>query len=70
MATRKIERYGIGENMREEITEPKYDIKEVDKKIVELETFLFRADAAVKHANATTSISLNADVEKLLSPLI
>lgn len=68
-ATRKISRYGFGDEQREEIVEPKYDVKAVDRKIVELEAFLFKVDAAVKQANATTQIKLEAEVDKLLAPL-
>jgi hypothetical protein len=51
------------------VVEPQYDVKAVDKKIVELELFLFKADAAVKQANATTQINIEANVDMLLAPL-
>lgn len=50
-------------------TEPQYDPKAVDKKVVELESFLFKLDAAIKKANAKTDIGFEADVDKLLSPI-
>lgn len=53
---------------REEVT-VKYDIKALDKKVVELELFLFKIDSKIKQANAMTKIDLDADVDKLLSPL-
>jgi len=49
--------------------EPQYDPKLVDKKIVELEGFLFKLDTAIKRANAKTEIGLEADVDKLLEPI-
>ena len=54
---------------RERITEPQYDVKAVDRKIAELETFLFEADSSIKQANATTKIDLNYSVGSLLKPL-
>lgn len=61
--------YGAGNDERKEIDEPLYDVKFVDKKIVELETFLFKCDSKIKQANATTQIDIIADVDKLLEPL-
>jgi len=49
--------------------EPLYDVKKVDAKIVELQAFLFEANAAIKAANAVTNIGLSADVKQLLAPL-
>jgi hypothetical protein len=49
--------------------EATYDIKAVDKKITELETFLFMADSAIKQSNATTIISLDFDMKEMLAPL-
>ena len=51
------------------VVEPQYDVKAVDKKIVELELFLFKADAAVKQSNASTQVNVQADVDVLLAPL-
>ena len=51
------------------IIEPQYDVKKVDQKISELETWLFRADSAIKQSNALTKVDITADVEKLLKPL-
>ena len=57
--------------MREEtkIIEPQYNVKEVDKKITELEMFLFKADAAIKQSNAVTQVNVEANIDKLLEPL-
>jgi hypothetical protein len=48
---------------------PQYDIKLVDKKMTELVTWLFKADAAIKQSNALTQVALEANVEALLSSL-
>ena len=50
-------------------TEPQYDVKAVDKKVTQLELFLFKADAKIKQSNAVTKIEIDADVDSLLSPL-
>ena len=52
------------------IVEPQYEVKLLDRKITELETFLFRADAAVKQSNAITQVNITVDVDKLLEPLV
>ena len=49
--------------------EPNYDIKVLDKKVMELENFLFKADSAIKQSNAMTKIDLKVDVDALLAPL-
>jgi len=49
---------------------PQYDVKVVDKKIMQLENFLFRADSKIKNSNARTTIqNLDVDVDELLKPL-
>jgi hypothetical protein len=59
----------FGQHSENKVIEPQYDVKLVDRKITELEIFLFKADASVKQANATTQIDIKADVDTLLSPL-
>jgi len=54
---------------KETTTTPQYDIKLVDKKITQLNTWLFKADAAVKQSNASTQVTLEVDVDSLLAPL-
>jgi len=54
---------------REKTTEPQYDVKVVDSKIAQLETFLFKADSKIKQSNATTKIDIEERVEDLLEPL-
>jgi hypothetical protein len=63
------ERWLMGTD-REKTKEPNYDVKAVDRKVAELEKFLFKADAAIKQANATTQVQIEADVDVLLEPLI
>lgn len=58
-----------GKQNKIESTVVKYDIKLLDKKITELELFLFKCDSKIKQSNARTEIDLVADVEKLLAPL-
>jgi len=59
----------IWRSASEKTVEPQYDIRAVDKKIMELENFLFKSDAAVKQSNAKTEVSLTVDVDTLLAPL-
>ena len=54
---------------REKKTEPQYDVKVVDKKITQLETFLFKVDSKVKQSNAVTQIDVKETVDELLAPL-
>lgn len=49
--------------------EPQYDVKKVDKKIVELQNFLALADAKIKSVNAKTEVDVEVDLNNLLSPL-
>ena len=53
----------------EKIIEPNYDVKALDKKIMELENFLFKADAAIKQSNARTEVAMDINVDALLAPL-
>lgn len=53
----------------EKTIEPQYEIKVLDKRIMELENFLFKADAAIKQSNAKTLVGLKVDVDALLAPL-
>lgn len=49
--------------------EPQFSVIQVDRKISELNLWLFQANSAIKQANAVTEIGLDVDVEKLLAPL-
>ncbi len=58
----------MGDNHRRKTT-PKYDVKLVDRKVVELKNFLFRSDAAIKQANALTKVNITVDRDSLLAPI-
>ncbi len=58
--------YGANEK---KVVDPQYDVKIVDKKITELEMWLFKADSSIKQSNAKTQVDIEADVDKLLAPL-
>ena len=62
------EHYMYGETSKK-IVEPQYDVKLVDKKITELENFLYLADSSIKASNAVTKVNLTVDVDSLLKPL-
>jgi len=66
---REFSYLGDGQPKERIETEPQYDPKVVDAKIVELETFLFKLDAAIKRANAKAVIGIEVDVDKLLEPI-
>lgn len=66
VSTREIHHYG-GEDRK--TTEPQYDVKALDKKVTELEKFLFKTDMAIKQSNATVKITVDFDEEKLFEPL-
>lgn len=51
------------------VIEPKYDIKALDKRCVELENALLDIDTAIKGSNAITTIEIEADKSVLLAPL-
>jgi hypothetical protein len=67
--TRTYSYLGDGQPKERIETEPQYDPRLVDAKIVEIETFLFKIDAAIKKANARAEIGIEADVDKLLEPI-
>ena len=49
--------------------EPQYDVKEVDMKIVQLETMEYNIERRVKNANACTKIDFECDIKQILSPI-
>lgn len=51
------------------IEEPTYDIKIVDRKIVDLEKALFKISQKVKEVNASTKVTIDVDFDKLMEPL-
>lgn len=60
---------GMANKDRQELVEPQFDVKKVDKKITELEIVLYKIDSKIKQANAKTEIDLAVDAENLLAPL-
>ncbi len=60
---------GGGEPKEQVTTEPQYDPRVVDAKIVELEGMLFKIDTAIKRANAKTEIGIEVDIDKILEPI-
>ena len=52
------------------VIEPTYEVKLVDKKIADLQKWIYRAEAAIKLTNAKTEvIGLTTDVDFLLESL-
>lgn len=56
-------------NEQTRIDEPTYDIKAVDKKIVDINNALFKIDQKIKESNAKTEIEINIDYDKLASEI-
>ena len=54
---------------KNKVVEPEYNVKDVDKKCVELENFLLVVDSKIKQSNAVTTIDVDFDVKVLLAPL-
>jgi hypothetical protein len=49
--------------------EPTYDIKQVDKKIVSINSAMFHMDAAIKAKNAEVKIDIDIDYDQLASEI-
>jgi hypothetical protein len=54
---------------KDRVVAPNYDVKAVDKKIVELRNFLLVVDSKIKQSNAITKIEIEVDINELLTPL-
>jgi len=54
---------------KDRVVEANYNVKDVDKKIVELRNFLLEIDSKIKQSNAVTLISIDYDIKDLLTPL-
>jgi hypothetical protein len=55
---------------KESIVEPQYDVKKLDKRITEMQNWLYRVDAAIKMTNAVTEVTgIDVDVDGILAPL-
>jgi hypothetical protein len=58
-------RYISHEAGTERIDEPTYSIKNVDKKVVDINNALFRIDKIIKTSNAKTEVQIDIDYDKL-----
>ena len=54
---------------RDSVVTPQFDVKLVDRKVVELANAIYLIDSSIKQANATTKVDLEIDRDKLLEPL-
>ena len=50
-------------------TEPRYDVKKVDEKLMKLEIWKLNVDQAIKQSNANTKITVIGEIVDLLTPL-
>jgi hypothetical protein len=71
VSTKKTETYwGERDNSKKDtLIEPQFNVKDVDRKIVELSNAIYKIDAAIKQANATVSLGIEIDRDALLAPL-
>lgn len=51
------------------ISEPLYDVKEVDNKLVSLNQILFTLESAIKQSNAVTNLSVNISTNDVFEAL-
>ena len=58
-----------GDKVKESINTAKYDVKVLDRRIVEMQNADLAIESAIKQSNATTKIDLAVDVDFLLSPV-
>lgn len=63
------ETYYATANEPKRVVEPTYDVKDIDRRCVELENFLLQVESKIKQSNAMTVIEVDADVKLLLAPL-
>ena len=68
-AVKKTETQRYGDNVTTEVSDPQYDTKLIDRRVTEIQNAELSIDAAIKQANAATTLNVNVDVEKLLSPM-
>jgi hypothetical protein len=64
----KTEKYYLSDDKEREV-KPEYDAKAVDRKIIEIEKFLMKADSAIKQSNAITKVNVDIDVDSLFAPI-
>jgi uncharacterized protein (DUF3084 family) len=54
---------------KEKVEEPTYDVKLVDKKLVQINRALFEIDRKIKEVNAITKIDIAIDFDTLMSEI-
>ena len=64
-STRHVSRY----DGKEEITEPTYDIKQIDKKMSLITRALYNIDQGIKEKNAEIKMELDIDYDALVEPI-
>jgi len=64
-STRHISRY----DGKEDITEPTYDIKQIDRKMAMITKALFDIDQGIKEKNAEIKLELPIDYDELVKPI-
>ena len=65
--SRVIDSYG--DKVKESINTAQYDVKVLDRRIVEMQNADLAIESAIKQSNATTKLELVIDVDSLLSPV-
>ena len=64
------ERRVIMDGKMQEINQPRYDMRELDKQIVKIRNFLLKTETKIKQANANTQIAMEeSEGEALLQSL-
>lgn len=61
--------HSIGEKVTEISNTAKYNVKVLDRRIIEMQNADLAIDSSIKQSNATVKIDLAIDVESLLSPV-
>lgn len=59
----------IGEKVTETSNTAKYDVKVLDRRIIEMQNADLAIESAIKQSNATTRLDLAVDVDSLLTPV-
>ena len=59
----------IGDKVVENSSTAKYDVKVLDRRIIELQNADLAIESAIKQSNATVRVNLPVDVDSLLSPI-
>lgn len=59
----------IGEKVMEQSNTAKYEVKVLDRRIIEMQNADLAIESAIKQSNATVKIDLPVDIDSLLSPV-